>query len=550
MGVKQKALQTLKRLTLPVSYRLSDENGLIDARNVFDSKGVMETRYGTKLYNTTSLGGTVLSMSFYKTNNGAIYKLAKVGTTLYSVAGSGAHTAIKTGLSPVTKHRGVTTGNRHIMAIEGDGLFSFNGTTCTPLGQLPPTTLTAAISAGGSLTANTYQVGITFYSSTTGFESNQFNSAQCVAAAGNLQISISAIPTTAANAAIDTVRIYLKNVTTAGAYLFSGSVALGVSTYTITANSISTITPPVINDAPLSGGGKYVAVFGKKLAYAGNSTYLSDVYLSNNYLPDAFDSTSSQIVLKAEGQGPITGLAVGFYSTSFLSPYLVIFKKNAITIYSELYANPNQVQLDTSVGCVSAETIRVRNGNVYFMSENGWYMIDNGVIQKTDQGLPLSLGGGAIDDVFSRRGWSLQLQSSLYSSCFSVFYSTLNHYMTFVADGVNSTFLKAYVYEERIAGFRVFSFKTAFTCATEGEDDSGNQCIFMADTAGSIYTYSVINPRHDENSAAVSQSIPAYAILPYFSPEDCSSTYNFRTLIVRAIGGGSTINIHATPYFH
>ena len=69
MTVKQKALQTFKRLSLPVSYRLGDDSGLIDARNVFDNKGVMETRPGIRVYNSISLGGAVISLSFFKQNS-------------------------------------------------------------------------------------------------------------------------------------------------------------------------------------------------------------------------------------------------------------------------------------------------------------------------------------------------------------------------------------------------------------------------------------------------------------------------------------------------
>ena len=101
-----------------------DANKLYDAKNIFDDKGITATRYGIARYNSTSLGGEILSISYFKTNAGTRYKVVKVGTVLYYVTASGAATSIKTGLTSTTKHRAVTVKGRHIIAIESDGLFS------------------------------------------------------------------------------------------------------------------------------------------------------------------------------------------------------------------------------------------------------------------------------------------------------------------------------------------------------------------------------------------------------------------------------------------
>ena len=84
---------------MPVSYKLLAEGKLFDARNVFDNKGITETRHGVHVYNSTSLGGAILSVSFFKKANGTAYRIVKVGTAMYSVSATGAHTTIKTGLS-------------------------------------------------------------------------------------------------------------------------------------------------------------------------------------------------------------------------------------------------------------------------------------------------------------------------------------------------------------------------------------------------------------------------------------------------------------------
>lgn len=549
MTLKKRNISIFKKLSIPVSYKLLDENKLYDARNVFDNKGVTETRNGIARYNSATLSGRVISGSYFKTVDGTRYKIVKIGTVLYSVAASGAHTSLKTGLSAATKHRGVTLNNRHIIAIENDGLYSYNGTTFTQLGQSPPTTLTAAKAAGGALTsASVYQAAITFYASSIGFETNAISSSQVTVSAADLRMALSDIPATASNALIDKVRIYLKDVTANTAMLFIAEINLGTTTYNIDAESTSTQTPPETNGAVTAGGGKYLTTFGERLAYTGNGTFKNDVFISEEYLPDAYDGTTTSKTLEIPGQGENTGIACGLYDNSHLRPFLTIFKKTSITIYSELDGSAVQTTIDEHVGCVSHDTIRVRNGVVFFMSENGWYGIQNGSLIKKD-GRPFSLGGGDIDDIFSRNGWAYQLNASQYSNFFSAYYSTLGHYLTFVSEGGNDSFNKAYNFEERIGGFRVYEFKTPMTCAFEGEDDNGYQCVFLGDHDGFIYTLSVRNERHDEDKDGSSQTIPAFAYLPFTMPGDDSVTYNWRTLVLKALSSSNPVTVRAFPRY-
>lgn len=550
MTLRRKAIKRLKHLNLPISYRVLDDSGLSDARNVFDNKSVTETRYGIKRFNTTSLGGEILSVSFFKKSSGDKYILAKVGTDLYSVASSGASTVIKSGLSAGTKHRAITLNDRHIIAIEDDGIFSFDGTIFSPLGQAAPTTGTATIASGGTLTdANNFKVGLTFYSTTTGFETNVYESNQVTSANPNKQINVTAIPTSCANLTINKVRIYLKNVTSNTDYLFIDEIALGTSTYSITANATSSIVPPTKNAPPIAGGAKYVALFGKKIVYAGNSNFPNEVFFSEEYLPDAFNSTSSQVILQIPGHGPITGLATGIYDEAFLNPFLAIFKKTTTAIYSELNNIPVLMTIDDHIGCISGDTIKVRNGSIYFMSINGWNFISKGTLVKDQNGDVVNLGRGNIDDIFSKVGWINELNIPSASTFFSAYYSTNFQYMTFVSEGANADILKAYIYEEKIGGFRVFTFKTALTCACEGEDASDYQCIFIGDKTGILFTYSNRNSRHDENYLGEVQTIPAYLILPYFMPGDDSSFYNFRNLVIRALSSQNAIEVRAIPNF-
>ncbi len=553
MTLKKRAIKDYKKLNVPVSYRLLDQGKLYDARNIINNEGIQETRYGLKRYNDTSLGGKVLSQSFFKKSDGTTYRLAKVGSVLYSVPSSGAPTVLKTGLLDITKHRGVTFVDRHIVALDNDGLFFFDGTNFSPLGQDAPTAPTSAIANGGSLTnGSTYQAAITFYSSTTGFESNFTEATARTATSPNLTYALSAIPTTADNLSIDTVRIYIKNVTANSAYLFVADIALGTATYNITAMSTSTITPPADNYPPESGGGKYLAIFGEVLAYAGNSNFPSEVFFSKSYLPDAFDNQAIPGVLLASGQGPITGIASGFFDDSQLSPYLVVFKRNSITIYSELGGTPAQAIIDDNVGCVSADTIRIGNGLIYFLSDHGWRVIKRGtLIKKSEMGMemPFSLGNGDIDDIFTRTGWTYELNSDKFANFFSAYYTISSQYVTFVSEGASQDITKAYIYEEKIGGFRVWEFKFKLASACDGEDDSGNQAMLLGDEFGYLYTYSIKNPRYDEDSNLNQLSIPTSIKLSYIQPDDTTTSYNFKTLTVKALGSNNEITVKCFPQY-
>ena len=558
MTVRKRALKTFRNLNEPVSYRILDSKGLSDARNVYDNKGVTETRFGLKRYNSTTLGGPILSVSYFKKSDGTSFKICKVGNSLYSVSSSGSLTVIKSGLSATTKHRAVTLTDRHIIAIESDGLFSWDGvlSLITPLGQLPPTGATAALASGGSLlTTSNYTVGITFYASVTGFETNIDQIVVLTPTAGQQKITISSIPTIATNKTIDKVRVYLKK--DAGAFqlyaettAIEGQISLGTATFTIQQDTISQLTPPVNNNPPISGGAKYLALYGKKIVYSGNATYPNDVFFSEEYLPDAFNrNIATQLVLQCPGQGPITGIGVGLYNNLSLDPFLMMFKKNSTHMYSDMQGFAKQMVLDERIGCVSHDTIKTRNGAVVFMSDNGWRAAMNGTMFVDTSGVAATLGQGTIDSIFSRVGWQNELNLPQAERFFSAYYTINDHYITFVCEGSSTRVKKAYAFEEKIGGFRPFEFKYEVTCACEGEDDDGYQTIFIGDATGTLFTYSSRNRKSDEDNAGNLLSIPAYALLPYVIPGEDANSFNFRTLAVRALTNQSPITVKTFPSF-
>lgn len=544
MPQRLRGITKFKNFNYPVSYRLNVKDKMRDARNVYSNQDRLDTRNGVQRFNSTQIGssGNVLSVSFFKKSNGDRYYIAKVGTILYSVSESGAHTEIKTGLTSTTKHRSVTFGDRAIIAIESDGLFAWDGTTFSQLGEEPPAApIVAASGSGNSLTASDYQVATTFYSTTLGFETNIGAASSTVTVASGEQIDVTGIDTAPTNGYIDKTRVYLKDITNAGEWIFWDEIAVAVSTETIDDDPASTQNPPETNAPPLAGGGKYLTVFGKKVVYAGSSQFPNDIFFSENYLPDAFDdSTSARIVLNIQGQGPVMGIGTGFFNDSNLTPYLCAFKKNRIELYAEVGGVPQVSVVSDSIGAVSHDTIQEIDGDLYFMSENGWHVIHNGQIYKKDR-KAFRLGDGDVDNIFTESGYVYELNKANFDDFFSVYYPTLNQYLTFVSEAGNNAISKAYNYEFGISGFRPYEFILAFNGACQAEDSSGEDMVLLAGPDGRIYKHSINVTRHDVDADNTSVAINAFAQLFWIAHEDYDATMNFGTMIFKALKSSDTI---------
>lgn len=549
MPLKEKGVKKFENFDLAVSYRINEtRDRLRDALNVFSNQGRLETRFGRSLYIEEIFTDPIISLSFFKAASGNRYLIAKVGTDLYKVSATGSHTIIKSGLSANTKHRGITWGrgsqSRHIIAIEDDGLFQYDGTTFTQLGQEPPVGHTVATTTG-TLTG-TYRVHLTYYSTVTGFESNSsFSSTVSPSVQG---ILVSNIPTTAANLTIDKIRIYLEDMASPDDPLFVDEIALGTLTYPIAGAPSSSETRPLANAEPQAGGGKYLAEFNGKLVYAGNDTFRNDVFFSEPDLPDAFNDGTApdRLVHYAKGGGEVTGIAVGLYNNSVLDPYLVVFKYRSIEVYSEINGEGRAVSISREIGCVSHDTITVKNGDVYFLSDSGWRVISNGRLVVDQKGNAATLGMGDIDDIFHQPGFTYEINKAQASTCFSVYYSTLDQYMTWIPEGGSTDRSKTYVYEYRVGGFKPYTFQTASTAACIGEDADGAEVVFMGDSNGAIYTHSIKEVRgEDDDNTGAAQDVGAFGYLTWLEGLDMDRSHNWRELILKRVAGTGNMTVRA-----
>ena len=548
MPLEKRDIFKTRAFSQPISYRV-DENRdrLRDASNVFSNQNRLETRFGMSRFNDTSGGGSILSCSYFKKSNGTRYYIAKIGTVLYKFETTGAWTSIKTGLSATTKHTAKTFNDRHIIACEADGLFAYDGTNFYSLGQAAPSAPTVAASgSGATLPSATYRVKYSFYSTTTGFETNGGAASANQAITLGQQIDVSAIAATATNPTIDRVRIYLQDVTNLGAYLFIAEQALGVTTATITAQSTSTMVAPTANGEPLSGGAMFLAEFNRKLITFGNPSYPNDGSFSETNMPDAFDqATSNRLVLHVSGNGKGTGLAVGQLQSTdgTLEPYAVFFKAKSTSVYSEIGGISKFTQISDQVGCVCHNSIMVKNGDIYFLGYKGWHRIHNGNFIKDKNGDVVTLGLGDIDDIFHSPGYVFELNKSQFSNFFGCYYQTLDQYICWVAEGSGSTFIKSYVYEFQSKGFKSYTWTVAATCCMVVEDSSGDDIVLFGDANGYFYKHSIKETqRSDVDTSNTETAYQAFAQLMWRDGDDYASSYDFRDLIIRAVTSENDID--------
>lgn len=536
---------------MPVSYKTRAQNRMADARNVFTKQGVLETRNGTSLYNSTDVSVEQIdSIAYFKNNSGTAYTIAKSDSQIWSVPTSGASTSLKSGLSAGSKMRWTPFNGRLLMAVEGDGTFAYDGTDFYTLGEsVPGAPSVAASGSGNSLTAGDYQVAVTWFASTLGWETNIGTASGTVTISSGQRVDVTSIPTSVTHPKIDKKRVYVKDISNNSDWVFWDEIPLATTTETIDSDPTSSIVAPKTNGSPPANA-KYCVMFGKEWVVSGVSSDPSAVFRSEDYLPDAFSDYASPTdpstlkTLQVGGSGPVTGLGVGFYHNDQAAPFLCMFKENSFEIYTEQGGQRTQILVSNEIGCVAHDTIKTINGMVYFLSNRGWFVCINGLLYKKPDGRAIDLADGDLNDIFQRSGFTFELNKQNYSNFFSVYYQTLNHYMTFVSEGSNDSVNKAYNYELDIQGFRPYEFPANFHCGCIAKDSQGEDIVLLGGNAGRIYKHSVKESYSDTLDDDSTQAIYAMALLYWISGQDMMATYNFGHLSLEAFAQDTAISAY------
>ncbi len=545
MSIRRRAARNLNALNLGVNYgtRAAGFRVCRDALNFVSVDKVGRTRNGSARHNSTALDAKAESLSFFKQRDGTRELLAKQGTQIDKVAESGAHTKISGSntLTASTRHRGVTIGRRHFIG-DPSGLYWYDGTNFAAAGQSAPAAPTvAAGSSGNTLPASTYRVAYSYVASSIGYETNiGAESSQVVIASGE-RIEITGMSTSATHPLIDKKRIYVRDVSASGALKFYAEIAIATAAHNVNSEVISSVVPYERNAVYPSGGAKYVEEFDKRLVASGNSNNQDIVYLSETDLPEAFsdtirpnDTLTSQIYVP--GDGPVTGLKTGLYDNDKQRPYLCIFKEASTHIFTE---SDGLVTISDTDGSVGQDTIFRRNGDIIFLSREGWRAIENGRLLTNQDDSSLNLGH--IDDIFKRRGWQYAANQTNMDDWFTVYYPTLDYAMTFSSLEGNTRLDRVYAYEFESAGFKPFSFPINANCGALGEDSNGAKTVFFADDTGYIFSHSVNSDYNDRDASNNKTEIKNHFILAWEDAEDIGSSYQWLKAVLRGVESNKAI---------
>lgn len=285
------------------------------------------------------------------------------------------------------------------------------------------------VSGGSSLPADTYDVAITSYHSSTGGESS-VNTAAVVTTTTNQRIRVQITPTAAESAQYTHWRIYLRRRSTQSRlYLVttvknsggssittSGDIPIGtLDAYVdLTGDTISLLTttaPSTVENAPPPANLKYIAAYGRRIVVADDRK----IYWSKQDKADNFPPTNFEPIETGEGDR-ITGIY------PFSEELLLVFLTTAVW---GIFGNDPQTwtvkPIDHTVGCVSHLSIVEFNGGVGWWSDAYGPVLYNGStmtrLGERDLGRDLYLNGvnysranhiwGGHDPQFARIVWAV-----------------------------------------------------------------------------------------------------------------------------------------------
>lgn len=253
-------------------------------------------------------------------------------------------------------------------------LRSFSGTTAVPWGLSPLAAGSVAITAaasGTSLPADTYDIALTTYNSTTGAESSLSATTTLTTTAGQ-RISIVVTPTNPEATLNTHFRVYLRQPSTQArfylvsslgtggnitmpAYLSATTVYVDLTQAQITAQT--TAAPSTVENNPPPATGKYCCTYGRRVLLADDRT----VYWSRQDKPDSFPPANYEPIETGEGD-----IITAIYP--FSDEVAIVFTTTAIW---GIFGNDPQTwtikAIDHTIGCLSHLSI------VEFKGSLGWW---------------------------------------------------------------------------------------------------------------------------------------------------------------------------------
>lgn len=341
---------------------------------------VVEKRLGATLINTgTSVDAAIIGQLFYQKRNTSSGVLTAHHIL---VAQDGDLHTLNTSTGVVTNHTSgeftttITTtisglvANNHAYVVSGVAgtaggvtgyVLRFDGTNWRVAGMAAPAAPTAVVNVAAGSMNGTYEVGLTYYNSATGYESSRSTTSS--AAPANQKIDVSWVAPT--DAQVTHVRVHVRKGTLSTGFYQATSIAVPTTSVTLNIsdadyNALITLSPDEDENDPPPTDTKYLAWHRSRL-FAGND---KNVYYSKVELPEAFDPEKYEPVNPDDGQ-KIRGIVSAF-------DQLVVFKD--FSTYALVGVGPNDWQLvliSRKVGCVAPGSIVYTGGLLYWWSSDG-----------------------------------------------------------------------------------------------------------------------------------------------------------------------------------
>jgi hypothetical protein len=316
-----------------------------------DRLGSLVSRRGYSKYISSSYS-TAEFQSIGRWSDGAgVFKiLGKAGTSIVEVATS--YPSLATGLNAAAEGVFLPAQNYLVYANGVNAPLAYNGTSMVPLGITPPAAAPVAATGSGSLTG-TFQYVYTYFSSTTGWESNPSSpSSPLTLAAQGADLTLVAATHPFANS----IRIYRSFG--GGTFLLLATISGSLTTY----NDSGAATPVAIavstnNNVPLNL---------ENLAYHKGYLFGSigdTIYWSRPLRINAFPTLQNAQV-PFEGNDRIVALR------SFQDTLIIFGERNTIVLAGD-GGQWALIRQDVEIGCLSRKAIVEAEGALLFLSPNG-----------------------------------------------------------------------------------------------------------------------------------------------------------------------------------
>lgn len=238
-----------------------------------------------------------------------------------------------------------------------------NSTTAYNFGITRPTvgSMSGTVGASG-LHNGTYELRVSFLSSTTGHESSASDTVTVTITVANKAINWANVPVSS-DPQVTARNLYVRNTSTQNQFFLAGSINNNLSSTTITSildSNLTVAAPTTSSNEPPPSTIKYLAYYKGRLFAADNR----NLYWSNIGDPESFNTISTDDINGSDGQS-ITGLYADHGQ-------LLIMKSDSF--YALQGENPDTwtiTRQDGDAGCVAFRTIVSARGFTWWWSRYG-----------------------------------------------------------------------------------------------------------------------------------------------------------------------------------